>query len=79
MYVTPEVTIQDKEHDRNASPIHILIVQIGNLCHPFYVRLNAPLLVSLTDKRDTDLGPQDYNVLDIFWKEVITNEEEIAW
>lgn len=31
-------------HQRSASPIHIRIVTIGDLCFPFFIRLDAPLL-----------------------------------
>jgi CRISPR-associated protein Cmr1 len=44
--ITPGLTFQGQEHDRNASPIHIRIIQIGEKCYPFFARFDAPLLAN---------------------------------
>lgn len=41
---TPNITFQGVEHDRNASPVHLRIIQIGPMCYPFFARFDAPLL-----------------------------------
>jgi hypothetical protein len=38
--------LQGTEHDRNASPIHFRIIQVGSKCYPFFARFDAPLLAN---------------------------------
>jgi len=54
IYHVPETTFSgpDKDHDRSASPIHIRVVEIAGKCHPFFIRLDAPLVPSDTKIRE---------------------------
>lgn len=41
---TPNITFQGEDHDRNASPIYIRVIQIGSKCYPFFARFDTPIL-----------------------------------
>lgn len=43
--ITPDISFQGKDHDRNASPVHIRVIQIGGTCYPFFARFDVPILM----------------------------------
>lgn len=61
--ITPDISFQGKDHDRNASPVHIRIIQIGSKCYPFFARFDAPILkageqvVGMSPKRKVPCTP----------------------
>lgn len=75
------VTFQGQEHDRNASPIYIRIIQIGEKYYPFFARFDAPLLanreqVAIQNKpaTPTPIGIGSQAILNDFCTTVLDSE-----
>lgn len=77
--ITPAVTFQGDPHDRNASAIHIRIIQIGAKCYPFFARFDAPLLAKgeqvaikgIRGKPNMPVGIGTQTILDDFCTKVL--------
>jgi CRISPR-associated protein Cmr1 len=81
-YKVPESTFQGEKHDRNASPVHIRIIQIGDRAHPLFVWIDAPLLSDEENVKDAfgSYPKNSTSILDSFWKEVLkTRGTEVSW
>lgn len=71
-YIRVPTTFEGERHERNASPIHIRIINIADASHPLYIRLNAPFLEDnekVKDKHDC-YHKQNTNILDGFWNDM---------
>ncbi len=74
-------TYEGTKHTRSASRIHIRIVKIGRNYHPFFIRMDGPLLEDNEKLKGKKWGafpaPAD-RILDEFWKGINT-KWEVAW
>ncbi|MBI5207100.1 MAG: type III-B CRISPR module RAMP protein Cmr1 [Candidatus Firestonebacteria bacterium] len=60
----------DADHERSASPIHIRIVEINNLCYPLYIKFDAPIIKNIKEEKDSiKYTLSDSNILDKFCNE----------
>ena len=69
-FMPASITFDRKDSDRNASSVHIRIVNIGGLCHPFYILLNAPF-VEVKGKGTSAMGPPSDTILMNFFDEIL--------
>ncbi|MBT9174944.1 MAG: hypothetical protein DDT22_00610 [candidate division WS2 bacterium] len=82
-YITVSTIFEGEKHERNASPIHIRIININGACHPLYIWLNAPFLDDkerVKDKHGSYPKPST-TILKDFWKYMINGNkgEIITW
>lgn len=73
---------EGERHERNASPIHIRIININGACHPLYIRLDAPFLEDNEKVKDSigTYKKQATGILDVFWNGMkINNSNEVIW
>jgi len=85
-YKTPTTTFQGVgDYNRSASPIHIRIIEVGDMCYPLFIRIDAPLLpegesISEGNSRHSSYAIPDTSILDMFWENLLTLDgEEIRW
>jgi len=81
-YTTVSITFEGEEHQRNASPIQIRIINIAGKCHPLYIRLDAPFLKDNEKVKDEHgvYTKQNTQILDDFWNDMKrTSGHEGTW